>query len=384
MAIAIAAAAFILGALFGAAAVLVDRANGTRLIPGDFFTESPRERVARIEHVDERIDSAEKAMFFGASLFTHNIQVSFLAFSLGALTYVGALWLLFYNGVILGAIATMYVLDGVTTFFVAWVGPHGALELPSIIFGAAAGLLAGRALLMPGDLTRAASLRRVLPSVWRMMIGTALTLVFAAMATLPAGIALAVTVSANFLLTWGWHVYFETQHAGRSPGKRALRLRVVDARGLPISLHQALVRNVMRAVDFAPAFYGFAAISTLVDPRRRRLGDLVADTLVIREARPLAWQSQLGSERRYNSLRTARVLRLIRHRIGLEEREFLLALCMRAEKMTPEARYDLMEEVAAAYRAKLSIDDDEPISGENFVRDLTAVLFAARPAARAA
>src|ERR1043165_8041060 len=172
-------AAFILGTFFGAAAVLVDRANGARLIPGDFFTESPRQRVERIEHEEERIDSAEKAMLFGASLYTHNIEVSFLAFALGALTYVGALWLLFYNGVILGAIATMYVLDGVTTFFVAWVGPHGALELPSIVFGAAAGLLAGRALLMPGDLTHAASLRRVLPSVWRMMIGTALTLVFA-------------------------------------------------------------------------------------------------------------------------------------------------------------------------------------------------------------
>jgi len=177
--VAIAASAFLVGVLFGAAAVLLDRANASRLIPGSFFTESPRERVARIEHDDERIDSTEKAMLFGASLYTHNIQVSFLAFSLGALTYIGALWLLFYNGVILGAIATMYVLDGVTTFFVAWVGPHGALELPSIIFGAAAGLLAGRALLMPGDLTRAASLRRVLPSVWRMMIGTALTLVLA-------------------------------------------------------------------------------------------------------------------------------------------------------------------------------------------------------------
>ena len=181
MAVAIAASAFLVGVLFGAAAVLLDRANGSRLIPGNFFSESPRERVERIERGDERVDSAEKAVLFGASLYTHNIQVSFLAFSLGALTYVGALWLLFYNGVILGAIATMYVLDGVTTFFVAWVGPHGALELPSIVFGAAAGLLAGRALLMPGDLTRAASLRRVLPSVWRMMIGTALTLVFAGM-----------------------------------------------------------------------------------------------------------------------------------------------------------------------------------------------------------
>ena len=78
------------------------------------------------------------------------------------------------------------------------------------------------------------------------------------------------------------------------------------------------------------------------------------------------------------------MLRLIRHRISLEEREFLLALCVRAEKMTPESRYDLLEEVAAAYRAKLSIDGDEPISGENFVRDLTAILFGARPAARAA
>jgi uncharacterized RDD family membrane protein YckC len=213
--------------------------------------------------------------------------------------------------------------------------------------------------------------------------GAAFLILWVAVMILPVGIAAAIFITANFLLTWGWHVYFETRHAGRSPGKRALRLRVVDARGLPISLHQALVRIVMRAVDFAPLFYGFAAVSTLVDPRRRRLGDLVADTLVIREARPLAWQSQLGAERRYNSLRTPRVLRLIRHRISLEEREFLLALCMRAEKMTPEARYDLMEEVAAAYRAKLGVED-EPISGENFVRDLTAILFAARPAARAA
>jgi len=210
------------------------------------------------------------------------------------------------------------------------------------------------------------------------VLGITITLGFALSTVLPPGMTGAVVLTANFAITWGWHVYFETQHAGRSPGKRALRLRVVDARGLPVSLHQSLVRNIMRAIDFAPAFYGFAAIATLVDPRRRRLGDLVADTLVIRDARPLAWRGQLAAERRYNSLRTPRVLRLIRHRISLEEREFLLALCIRAEKMSPPARYDLMEEVAAAYRAKLSIDDDEPISGETFVRDLTAILFATR------
>jgi len=177
----IAAAAFLAGTLFGALAVAIDPDNGPRLIPTEFFTERPRDRVQHIEEEKERIDNMEKALVFGASLYTHNIQVSFLAFSLGALTVVGGLWLLFYNGIILGAIGAMYVMDDVSMFFFAWVGPHGALELPSIIFGGAAGLVAGRALLMPGELTRAASLRRALPSVWRMMIGTMLTLVCAGM-----------------------------------------------------------------------------------------------------------------------------------------------------------------------------------------------------------
>lgn len=171
--------AFLAGLLFGALAVLVDPGNAERLIPAEFFSESPRERVEKIEKEDERIDNMEKALLFGASLYTHNIKVSFLAFSLGALTILLGILILFYNGVILGAVGTMYVLDDVTVFFFAWVGPHGALELPSIVFAGAAGLVAGRALLLPGDLTRGASLRRVLPNVWRMIIGAALTLVLA-------------------------------------------------------------------------------------------------------------------------------------------------------------------------------------------------------------
>ena len=174
-----AAAAFLFGALVGLIAVLFNPANGQRLIPAEFFTESPRERVERIERDDERIDDIDKAAAFGAYLYTHNIQVTILAFSLGALTLVGGYWILFYNGVILGAVAAMYYLDGVQVFFFAWVGPHGALELPSIVFGGAAGIRAGHALLFPGDLSRASSLREAFPSIWRMMLGTALILVCA-------------------------------------------------------------------------------------------------------------------------------------------------------------------------------------------------------------
>jgi uncharacterized RDD family membrane protein YckC len=191
---------------------------------------------------------------------------------------------------------------------------------------------------------------------------------------LPRGIAAAIFVTVNFFLTFAWHLWFETRRQGRTPGKRVMKIRVIDARGLPVSLHQSLVRNITRTLDFIPAFYGVGAISVMVSRSRQRLGDIIADTLVVRDAQPLAYRGSLAADRRHNSLQTPRVLRLARHRIRLEEREFLLTLCLRADRMGAEARYDLMEEVARVYRAKLDIEEEQ-ISGENFVRDLTAVLF---------
>ena len=179
VAVVVATVAFLAGTFVGFGSVLADRDNGKRLVPEEFFTESPRERVARIEGGRERIDTLQEASEFGAYLFSHNIEVSFLAFSLGAVTVVGGVWLLFYNGVIFGAIAALYLLDGVHVFFMAWVGPHGALELPAIVFAGAAGISMGRALLTPGDLSTGESVRRAFPVVWRMLLGVCLVLVVA-------------------------------------------------------------------------------------------------------------------------------------------------------------------------------------------------------------
>ena len=206
------------------------------------------------------------------------------------------------------------------------------------------------------------------------VFGISTFLLFLLMTVLPNGIALAIYVTLSFLLTWGWHLFFEVRKQGRTPGKRALKIRVIDARGLPVSLYQSLVRNITRVLDFAPAFYGIGAIAMMSSPSRRRLGDIIADTLVVRDIQPLAYRGQLATARRHNSLRTPRVLRLARHRISLDERELLLSLCLRADRMTPEARYDVMEEVAKVYREKLGIEADQ-MSGENLVRDLTAALF---------
>lgn len=174
-----AAAAMILGAVFGFAAVCFNPHLADDLVPGMFQTESAKKRVEQLEKEDERINTVEAAAAFGAYLMSHNIQVSFLCFSLGALTILGGYSVLFYNGVILGAVAAQYVLDGVATFFLAWVGPHGALELPAIIFSGAAGIKAGHALLLPGNLSVASSIRRAFPDLRRMLLGTAAILVLA-------------------------------------------------------------------------------------------------------------------------------------------------------------------------------------------------------------
>jgi len=196
---------------------------------------------------------------------------------------------------------------------------------------------------------------------------------------LPRAVSGALFATLAFILQWGYHVYFETWHQGRSPGKRATGLRVVDGRGLPLTLQQSFVRNILRALDFLPLFYGLGGLVSLVDPDGRRLGDLAADTLVVEERRPAATAERLRAERRIEDLAEAsnlEVARRIRHRVSLEEREFLAALCQRADRLEPQARYDLMEQVGTHYREKLEIDAPH-LSGENLVRGIAAVLFPA-------
>ena len=190
---------------------------------------------------------------------------------------------------------------------------------------------------------------------------------------LPAAVAGAVAITLNFVLAWGYHIFFEVRHHGRSPGKRLVGLRVVDGYGLPLTFQQSFVRNVARALDLAPVAYGLGGIVCRFDPRGRRLGDILANTLVIREARPIEYDRREVRSRAFNSLRTPRVRRLIARRIGLEERELLQRLVERADGLDPQVRFDLMQDVGTHYRTVLGLEDPY-LSGENLVRGLAALL----------
>lgn len=84
-----------------------------------------------------------------------------------------------------------------------------------------------------------------------------------------------------FALMWVYPIVFELFMDGQTPGKRTLGLRVVHANGTPIGFTASLIRNLMRTVDALPVGYAFGFASCVVDPQARRLGDLVAGTLVV-------------------------------------------------------------------------------------------------------
>lgn len=100
-------------------------------------------------------------------------------------------------------------------------------------------------------------------------------------------VAMGLNMLVMFVLVFFYYVLFEAGKRGASPGKRIMGLRVVDTSGAPISFGQSFIRNMLRFADGMPVpTYGFGLLSTLLSQRFQRLGDLLANTVVIYDRLP--------------------------------------------------------------------------------------------------
>lgn len=114
-------------------------------------------------------------------------------------------------------------------------------------------------------------------------VGATLTLVFSLTGLHGVGVGLWLVVL--FVVEWFYGVFFETLLAGRTPGKLVLSLRTVRLDGSPGQFPDFLLRNLLRVADFLPIGFGLGVLCMVLDTRMRRLGDLVAGTVVIIEER---------------------------------------------------------------------------------------------------
>ncbi len=95
-----------------------------------------------------------------------------------------------------------------------------------------------------------------------------------------ADILLIVAVVLGF---WGYFTFFEALREGQTPGKRAAGIRVVRDTGHPVTLAAAAARGLLRAIDLFPPLLALDILLVILHPRARRLGDLVAGTIVVRD-----------------------------------------------------------------------------------------------------
>lgn len=164
---------------------------------------------------------------------------------------------------------------------------------------------------------------------------------------------IAIVVAAFFLIYIGWFMIFETWWSGRTPGKRALGLRVVRDGGFPIDPGAAVIRNLVRIIELALGFYTVSAISALISKENKRLGDLAAGTIVVRDrADPIPDLD-------------AYLARPVRSDTGLSEADRVLIERFLARRATLErgARYRLATRIAQRVRPTLrasyaNLDDE--------------------------
>ena len=179
---------------------------------------------ARAKFLAREESPAHQNAMFGSQLFSHNTQVGLLSFAAGILAGVPTCLLQLYNGLTLGAFASIFLRDPWPVEFFAWILPHGVPELTAITLCAAAGLLLGLAVAAPGRGGRAAALREALDPAL-LLFGASIPL-FAAAAVVESfvresalGTAPRLAVAAAFLALLGLAL------AGV---RRAARARSVD------------------------------------------------------------------------------------------------------------------------------------------------------------
>ena len=227
--------------------------------------------------------------------------------------------------------------------------------------------------------------------VWALIIGVNISVTLIKAITPDLGRALEVI--SFFVITIGYAMLLEWKWRGQTIGKRLLRLRVVDGNGLRLRFHQVAIRNLMRLIDspplpfdigglfiMIPTFYVVGGPATLLTRKSQRLGDLAANTVVIRIPRVGEPNlDQLGADK-YNSLRAyPHLCARLRQRVSPTEASTGLQAIIRRDEFDAIARVRLFNDLAEHFKSKVEFPSEaiEGIADEQYVRNVVDVIYRA-------
>ncbi len=189
-----------------------------------------------------------------------------------------------------------------------------------------------------------------------------------------AGTALTL---AYFIISFGYGIFFEWVWRGQTIGKKLLRLRVVDAEGLRLQFDQIMTRNLLRFVDILPGFYFVGGAACAFTSKCQRLGDVAANTVVIRTPaieEPNLDQLLMG---KFNSLRHyPHLAARLRQRVSPAEAATAVHAILRRDEFEPVARVELFGRLASHFRAIVDFPEEavSDLSDEQYVRNVVDVV----------
>lgn len=193
------------------------------------------------------------------------------------------------------------------------------------------------------------------------------------------GILVAIGILISFIFFWGYYIYFEVRKNGRSPGKEFAHIRVIRQDGTPITLTESIVRNLVRIIDFFPGGYGLGIVTMFIDGQSRRLGDIIAGTVVVRDEESVTLNS-LQEKRPSVPLSTHNnEEELQRWPVHLlEEDDVRLAEEFLRRQSELSNRYDMAYGIAKTLLVKMNMPTTEAVFRLNALRSIEGIVAAYR------
>lgn len=191
-------------------------------------------------------------------------------------------------------------------------------------------------------------------------------------------ITIAILIGCYFIISIGYPIILEWRWRGQTVGKRLLRLRVIDAEGYRLQFSQIVLRNLLRFIDSLPMFYFIGGLSCLITKKAQRLGDLSANTLVMRI--PVISEPDLNQilPDKYNSLRDyPHLIARLRQQVSPQEAAIAVKALFRRDELKPQARTILFNKIASYFKTIVTFPQEatDGISDEQYVRNIVEVLF---------
>lgn len=192
----------------------------------------------------------------------------------------------------------------------------------------------------------------------------------------------ALGVLLYFVISLVYCIVLEWRWSGQTVGKRLLGLRVIDEHGLRLQLPQVVLRNIMRLIDAPPPMlYLVGGIAALVSRKGQRLGDMAANTVVVRERRMRRPDLEQIAPARYNSLLAfPHLAARLRSVANAEAIGMAVRAVARRDGYDPMARVELFHELADYFHGLVSFPEAaiEGLTDEQYVRSVLRVIYGAK------